>query len=71
MKMIKGREVKEVTEAAKEARREYRRKWYEQNRDRVKGYNAKYWERKANEQAVNERRDNGARRKRIPTLVNG
>ena len=71
MKMIKGREVKEVTEAAKEARREYRRKWYEQNRDRVKGYNAKYWERKANEQAVTELRGNEARTSRKAPLING
>lgn len=36
-----------MTDAAKEARREYRRKWYQQNRERVRDYNARYWERKA------------------------
>jgi hypothetical protein len=36
-----------LTEAAKEARRAYRRKWYQANKEKVAANNARYWERKA------------------------
>ena len=32
---------------AKEAEREYKRKWREKNREQIRQYNKKYWERKA------------------------
>ena len=40
-----------MTEAAKEARRAYKRKWQRENADKVKGYQEKYWNRKAEEAA--------------------
>lgn len=36
-----------MTEAAKEARRLYRREWNRKNRDKVKAAQERYWERKA------------------------
>ncbi len=36
-----------MTEEAKKARQEYRREWQRKNKDRVKAYNERYWERKA------------------------
>ena len=38
---------KEISEAAAEARRQYQKAWYAKNRDKVKGYQQRYWERKA------------------------
>ncbi len=32
--------------SAKEARRQYYRDWQRQNKDKVKGYQEKYWQRK-------------------------
>ncbi len=37
-----------MDEKAKAARREYLRAWRAANKDRVKVYNAEYWNRKAN-----------------------
>lgn len=37
----------ELTEAAKEARRAYKRAWTRKNPDKVKAAQARYWERKA------------------------
>lgn len=37
----------EMTEAAKEARRAYKREWNAKNRDKVKASQERYWERKA------------------------
>jgi hypothetical protein len=37
----------ELTEKAKQARREYENAWRRKNRDRVKQYNAQYWEKRA------------------------
>ena len=49
-----------MTEAAKAARRAYKRKWQQDNADKVKGYQSKYWERKAQEAAAAEQdHDNG------------
>lgn len=36
-----------MTEAAKEARRLYRREWRRKNKDKVAAQQARYWERKA------------------------
>lgn len=36
-----------MTEAAKEARRAYRREWARKNRDKVRNYQELYWQRKA------------------------
>lgn len=40
-----------MNEAAKAARREYKRNWQRRNRDKVKAYQEKYWNRKAQEAA--------------------
>ena len=37
----------EMTEAAREARRAYKREWNAKNRDKVKASQERYWERKA------------------------
>ena len=36
-----------MTEEAKAARLAYRREWQKKNRDKVKAYNERYWEKKA------------------------
>lgn len=41
-----------MNEAAKAARRAYKRKWQRENRDKVKQYQEKYWNRKAQEAAA-------------------
>lgn len=38
-----------LSQAAIKARREYKAKWRKQNKEHIKEYNAKYWERKASE----------------------
>lgn len=38
-----------MTEQAKEARRAYKREWQRKNRDKVRGYEERYWARKAEE----------------------
>lgn len=44
-----------LSEAAKRARREYKREWTKRNKDKVKAAQIKYWERKAlQEKEVNE-----------------
>ncbi|WJQ02174.1 hypothetical protein QT234_18195 (plasmid) [Geobacillus stearothermophilus] len=40
-----------LSEQAKAARREYHRKWREKNREKVRMYQKRYWERKAKEVA--------------------
>lgn len=37
----------EMTEAAREARRAYKREWNKKNRDKVKAAQDRYWEKKA------------------------
>ena len=47
---VTGKEVKSImpmTEAAKEARRAYRKKWYEANKEKQREYERRFWERKA------------------------
>lgn len=36
-----------MTEEAKKARAEYRKEWQRKNKDKVKAYNERYWEKKA------------------------
>jgi hypothetical protein len=36
-----------MTDKAKEARRAYKRKWQRENRDKVKEYQTRYWNKKA------------------------
>ena len=38
-----------LSQEARETRRAYQAKWREKNRDHLKEYNKKYWERKARE----------------------
>ena len=40
--------------AALEARRAYKRRWARENRERVREYNARYWERRAAREAVQQ-----------------
>ena len=40
-------EGQRMTEAAKEARRAYKREWNKRNRDKVRESQRRYWERKA------------------------
>lgn len=35
-----------MTEQAKQKRKEYFKQWRKENKDRIKGYQAKYWEKK-------------------------
>lgn len=46
-----------MTEKAKAARRDYYRRWRKENRDKVRQYNANYWQKKA-EQNARERKGN-------------
>lgn len=44
----------QMTEAAREARREYKKAWYRANADRVKKYQEDYWNRRAEKLAAQE-----------------
>ena len=46
-----------MNEQAKEARRAYRRNWAKNNPDKVRAAQARYWERKAAEQAAAEKKE--------------
>lgn len=48
-----------ISGAANEARKAYKREWNRKNRDKVKEYQARYWEKKAQE-AANLEADPGA-----------
>ena len=43
-----------MTEAAKQARREYKRKWQQEHPEKVKKYQSDYWNRKAQAAAKNK-----------------
>lgn len=43
-----------MNEAAKAARREYKRKWQRENADKVKEYQERYWAKKAQEAAAGD-----------------
>ena len=42
-----------MTERARLARAAYKRRWAQENRSRVKEYQARYWEKKAEEARIN------------------
>ncbi len=44
----------EMTDAAREARRAYKREWNHKNRDKVQAAQMRYWERKAAEMEAAE-----------------
>lgn len=41
-----------MTEQAAAARRAYKRKWAKENPDKVKAYNERYWQRKAEQETA-------------------
>jgi len=47
MKTENTTKTKTMSEAAREARNAYKRKWAKENPDKVKAANRRYWERKA------------------------
>ncbi len=49
-----------MTDAAKEARRAYKRAWRKKNPDKVKAATARYWERKAKQAAAGEQTEQTA-----------
>ncbi len=46
---VNTKKTKGMSEAAREARNAYKRKWAKENPDKVKAANRRYWERKAQE----------------------
>ena len=51
-----------MTEEAKEARRKYKRKWNKEHPDKVKEYQARYWQKKAEQAAAKDSKpDNTAK----------
>lgn len=46
---ISTRNKKPMSEAAREARNAYKRKWAKDNPEKVKAYTRRYWEKKAQE----------------------
>ncbi|MBM6976424.1 phosphatase [Intestinimonas butyriciproducens] len=48
--------AEKLTQAAVEARREYQREWRRKNKDKVKANNHRYWERRAQKEAMAEGR---------------
>lgn len=46
----------ELKEMAREKNREYKRKWREANKDKIREYNQRYWEKKALE-AIEEEKE--------------
>lgn len=46
--------VPEMTDAAREARRLYKRAWNQANKDKVKAAQTRYWIKKSNEAAAEE-----------------
>lgn len=52
--MTEATETKAMSEAAREARNTYKRKWAKNNRDKVNAANRRYWEKKAQEAQTEE-----------------
>ena len=50
-----------VTDEARAAAREYKRKWREKNKDKIKSYNDAYWQKKAEQM----QKDDGKNDKKI------
>ena len=48
-----------MSEAARAAQLQYKRNWNRKNREKVRAYNEKYWERKAAEMAMAEPKQEG------------
>lgn len=48
--------AQKLTQAAIEARRAYQREWRRNNKDKVKANNRRYWERRAQKEAMAEGR---------------
>lgn len=46
-----------LTEAAKEARRAYKRQWAKRNPEKIRAQQARYWERKAAQAPAGQRED--------------
>ena len=46
-----------LTEQARKARNEYRRKWAKENPEKIKAQQLRYWMKKAREQAAQEEAD--------------
>ena len=44
-----------MTDAAKEARKAYKREWNKKNKDKCKEYAARYWAKKAEQQAASKK----------------
>lgn len=51
-------ETKTLSDAAKQERRDYARRWRANNRDKVKEINRRYWEKRAKEASVDVKEDN-------------
>ncbi len=45
------------TNSSIKARREYQREWRAKNKDRIRGYNKRYWERRAERQKNEIKKD--------------
>ncbi len=43
-----------MSEAAREARKQYKREWYAKNKDKQREYTERYWTRKAAEMAAGD-----------------
>lgn len=50
-----------MSEQARRLRAEYKRNWQRRNRDKVKGYIERYWEKKAQEAAADPEKQEEAR----------
>ena len=51
---VNTKKTKGMSEAAREARNAYRRKWSKENPDKVKAATRRYWEKKAQEAEAQE-----------------
>lgn len=51
--------TKKIKRAAAEERREYYRQWRKENRDKIKKYNVKYWQHRAEKKATEKEENNG------------
>lgn len=51
-----------MTEQAREARRAYKREWNRRNKDKVQEAQARYWERKAQQEAAQRQQQAGEKK---------
>lgn len=47
-----GKKTDKAAEAARAARRAYKREWAKANPEKIRGYQLKYWEKRAAQQAA-------------------